>query len=195
MAIFHFYPIQGNFLLPLTLRDHVSLVVQLFMYEIIVCICYIQSYNLVIWNWRQFLWRQVWHYMKYISRLDWYMFISVHFISMLWTSFCWELERVLFKNGDASWYNLVRLECMSVSYLWVPVSLEWGYSGPMREQGGSQSFAGCCSMTSLLTAYTTNQDFWYAYFLSSSTQLWSELSGRGLETCLWKFFSPNYSWI
>ena len=46
MAIFHFYPIQGIFLLPLTLRDHVPLVVHLFMYEII--IVYV-IYSLIIW--------------------------------------------------------------------------------------------------------------------------------------------------
>ena len=51
---------------------------------------------------------------------------------MLWTKFCLELERVLLKIGDASWFDLVRLEYMTVfSYTYSGAcSLTWGYYWP-----------------------------------------------------------------
>ena len=118
------------------------------------------------------------------------LFLSILF-SMLWTSFCWELERVLIKNGDASWYNLVRLECMTVSYLTGSCSLEWGYFGPMSRTGWFPTIAGCCSMTSLLTAYTTNSRLLICLSFEFQHSIMICFSGRDLETCWWKVLFPQ----
>ena len=45
MAIVHFYPIQGIFLLPLTLRDHVPLVVHYLCMKY----CMYMLYTVLIW--------------------------------------------------------------------------------------------------------------------------------------------------